>query len=844
MIKKALSLVLSLLAAGPVQAAQSIRVYRAPAPIRSTGIQTGPMNLKLNSPLTAVSGLPLLTPNLTAKPGVTLMSPAETVVPQAYKAETGEVLSGDVVAPMAQLDAAGKVAEFSRADEGGSSENSRTSWTGYWDRSGKKEGSSIVKGRESSKTQVLPKSTGKQGKTALYAGGLLGVAEFARQAVQQLDPVLSVVGSITAWSWLTKPVHNALDGIGKRHGWDEKSVANAKRLYSGLLLVGGALFALGAPAAAPAVWAIAGPLFSGVGVLSLTKLADGAIAKRIGEGSAKGMPLGLRTGLWLAGGALAITAASSGLGLGLEVIRQGLSAVSPLLSPLGAGLFIATLHKPVAKLVSSLAQKRGWSPRATTAAQTAGLAGAALLLSAVLILAPGVWAVAAPYAAGFTVVTLTRKLDGILSRFIAEKPSSVGLRAVLWALGGAIAVEAAGFPVDMLLTGLWGMVLPYMGTAGTLVGTWAASKAVRWGIDRLATKAGWQPNTKVVVRLIANIVVWTGGAAFGLSAAGVSTKALMTTFGIGGIAVTMAAKDFIGNFMEAMKILLLKPYVVGDRIRVADEDYTLKGMSLRYLELEREPGKITLMTYAQIADKTITLKRPYAAKHRKFFAGGLKPVTLADIWRSVTLSRVAPKIHMGKSALLAGLGLAVIFGMPLVAASAVTTLPWLTAALPYVKAAGALWATRWASAWLTGLVTKLTTLVGWDPQSAAVVKFLAQAAAWTLGGTAALYMAGVNWAALLTAMGASSIALGWASADLIGNLIQGMWILATQPFKIGDSVEIGKIKGRIVDMGVHYIVLESEAKEGEQAGAEHTLVPYGVVKASAFTVAAPKEDVK
>ena len=394
--------------------------------------------------------------------------------------------------------------------------------------------------------------------------------------------------------------------------------------------------------------------------------------------------------------------------------------------------------------------------------------------------------------------------------------------------------------MDALVLGAWQAVQPYTTTAAAVGGTYAVHRVVRWGIDRVAERAGWQPNTKVVAKLIASIVVWTGGAASGLAAAGVSSQALITTFGVGGIAVTMAARDFIGNFMEAAKMLLLRPFVVGDRIKIGSDEYLVKGLSLRYLELEREPGKLTLMTFQQLSGKAITVYRSYEAKHR-YFAGGVKPVKWTDVLLAARQGgRPVPQIHMGKAALLAAVGLAVVLGLPAVAAK--SSVPWLITALPYLKAGAALWATRWVSTWLSGLVARVGQVAGWDQQATAVVKFLAQAAAWGLGGTVTLAIAGVTWQALLATVGASSIAIGWASSDIISNLIQGMWILASQPFKIGDEVEIGPNKGRIVDMSVNFVVLEHDAQLNGASVRSHTLVPYSVVKGATFTVPVQQGD--
>lgn len=540
----------------------------------------------------------------------------------------------------------------------------------------------------------------------------------------------------------------------------------------------------------------------------------------------------------------------SPVAVGLDHVRTAVETVAPVSSGLGLASAAWIVGRWLANPIRKLGEKFGWEARTVATAETT--LRAALIIGAIFLpfQFPVLGIMLSPYASAAGFLALTRGIDALIGRAFGPdaKPQTPGekrkavlelaIRAAVWVAGGGLAMEALGLPLDGLLTAAWGAVSPYTGAVLSIGATYGVNRALKWAIDKFGEKAGWEPNTRVVVRLIAGIAIWTGGIGLSLHAAGVTGKALLTTFGIGGIAVTMAAKDFIGNFMEAAKILLTHPFHVGDTIKIGDKTYKVKGLSLRYIELEKEPGTTTLMTYAQLSDKVITISRPYEAKTKRFFAGGIRPVSFSDVLRAAKPAGKVAKLDMGKAAVLAALGLVAVFGLPFAAATA--GLPWLGVALPYLKAAAAAWATRWGVRWLTGLVGRLSDIGGWNEQASAIVTFIAQAVAWTLGGTVALHMAGITWASLMTVVGASSIAIGWASADIISNLIQGFWILMTQPFKIGDEVELGGVKGRVVDMSVYYVVLEHDGTDGQTAKS-HTLVPYAAVKGSAFTVPARQE---
>jgi small conductance mechanosensitive channel len=49
--------------------------------------------------------------------------------------------------------------------------------------------------------------------------------------------------------------------------------------------------------------------------------------------------------------------------------------------------------------------------------------------------------------------------------------------------------------------------------------------------------------------------------------------------------------------------------------------------------------------------------------------------------------------------------------------------------------------------------------------------------------------------------------IGFASQNLIGNMIAGMYLAITRPFKIGDKITIFGNTGTVTDIGLLYCVL-------------------------------------
>ena len=64
----------------------------------------------------------------------------------------------------------------------------------------------------------------------------------------------------------------------------------------------------------------------------------------------------------------------------------------------------------------------------------------------------------------------------------------------------------------------------------------------------------------------------------------------------------------------------------------------------------------------------------------------------------------------------------------------------------------------------------------------------------------ALDLAGVPTASLLAAMGAAGLALGLALKDSLSNVAAGVLLIATRPFRVGDTIEVGGRIGTVLEI--------------------------------------------
>ena len=398
---------------------------------------------------------------------------------------------------------------------------------------------------------------------------------------------------------------------------------------------------------------------------------------------------------------------------------------------------------------------------------------------------------------------------GAFSRGVARltRARRAGITALMTAAAvpAAPALAAAALP-DRASAALH-QAAPFLVTGAGLVATHYLAQFVRWGVERWGERAGKDENTTAVVRLLATIATWVVGASLTLTAANVSMETILASVGgVGGTAALFLSQE-ITNLLEGVKVLLARPFRIGDNIRKGGKDYVVRRLEMTYLSLAVYQGSSETPEYRQLAATPLTVLRPYIAPAL------VKPsVANATLWLLLA------------SALLVG----VPYLQGWVAWKAVLAL------LPWVKTGAILFAARRAELWAAAMIEKFAEWRRWTSHRTAVLTFAARALIYVAGLGFVLSGFGLTWVAALTSVGVSSLIAGWVVREALTSLYFGLKILWTQPFHLGDVIEISGVTGRVVEMNLQYVVLEHKENT-------HTLIPYAVFK-DAAVVRLSKDD--
>jgi small-conductance mechanosensitive channel len=123
---------------------------------------------------------------------------------------------------------------------------------------------------------------------------------------------------------------------------------------------------------------------------------------------------------------------------------------------------------------------------------------------------------------------------------------------------------------------------------------------------------------------------------------------------------------------------------------------------------------------------------------------------------------------------------------------------------------------------ITGLLERYARRRGVDEASARLTR------RWTLGlltaacALASLAIAGIPFAAFAFIGGAVAIGIGFGMQTLFKNLLSGVLVLIERPFRLGDEIQVGDLRGAVVDIDLRASVVRD-------ADGSETLIPNSVL---------------
>ena len=99
--------------------------------------------------------------------------------------------------------------------------------------------------------------------------------------------------------------------------------------------------------------------------------------------------------------------------------------------------------------------------------------------------------------------------------------------------------------------------------------------------------------------------IWIFGLIMALNNAGYDVGALIAGVGIGGLAMAMAAKDFVANIFGGITVFVDKPFQVGDRVQISGYDGTIEEIGIRSTRLRTLAGRLVIIPNFKFTDSFV-----------------------------------------------------------------------------------------------------------------------------------------------------------------------------------------------------------------------------------------------
>jgi len=99
--------------------------------------------------------------------------------------------------------------------------------------------------------------------------------------------------------------------------------------------------------------------------------------------------------------------------------------------------------------------------------------------------------------------------------------------------------------------------------------------------------------------------IWIMGVIMAMNNAGYDVGALLAGVGIGGLALAMAAKDFVSNIFGGITVFIDKPFKVGDRIQIAGYDGTVEEVGIRSTRIRTLARRLVVVPNFKFSDSIL-----------------------------------------------------------------------------------------------------------------------------------------------------------------------------------------------------------------------------------------------
>ncbi|MBU0595996.1 mechanosensitive ion channel family protein [Candidatus Bipolaricaulota bacterium] len=169
------------------------------------------------------------------------------------------------------------------------------------------------------------------------------------------------------------------------------------------------------------------------------------------------------------------------------------------------------------------------------------------------------------------------------------------------------------------------------------VGYWGDGLISFWIRRTVRRKLDQDPSTATslsAIGFVAKIAIWVIVLLLALENLGIDITMLITTLGIGGIAIALAVQNILGDLFASLSIIVDKPFVIGDFIVVGDQMGNVERIGLKTTRVRSLSGEQIIFSNSDLLSSRVrNYKRMY--ERRIVFGFGVVYGTPVDVVETI-----------------------------------------------------------------------------------------------------------------------------------------------------------------------------------------------------------------
>ena len=167
-------------------------------------------------------------------------------------------------------------------------------------------------------------------------------------------------------------------------------------------------------------------------------------------------------------------------------------------------------------------------------------------------------------------------------------------------------------------------LLPQILLAGfVLFLAWLISLGVKRSLVAVLTTSKMRPALVQVIRMLSGIAIMIFGLLLAITIAfpSVTPAKMLGAIGLGGVAIGLAFRETLENFISGVMIMVRKPMRIGDLIEVDDVSGRIEQITMRDTYVRKLSNELILMPNAKIYKNAVEIITDLAERRHQLIVG-------------------------------------------------------------------------------------------------------------------------------------------------------------------------------------------------------------------------------